>query len=370
MQSSLEVHQIAPRGRERIGDPNMLQSAGPSSQDMTVYQRVLERRVYPDALHSSTYSERMDYLATSVSDGTFLDGTGKYKTTVNVTHYGALGSSLLAAENHFYQGNPTVVSTYPAFEEGREFQTDLLGTDGAATVLRSKSIAWQQSTQVSWYSGKPDDAPLNNPSVESTASTLEDTSPNPNLVSTETFQYDQFNNVTDDQVFDYGISPNPGPLLRDTITQYVENSNYTDPPVHIRNLVKEVTVKSSAGALADSQFVYDGYPGTPSQLASEPTVNGHDTTYTTTYLSRGNPTSVTNGLGSDVATTAMQYDLYGNVVSTTDPIGTASADPVVQANHTTTITYDGALQCAFPTTVTGPPPDKNGATGSSAGFTT
>ncbi|HEY6329562.1 MAG TPA: hypothetical protein VI756_09495, partial [Blastocatellia bacterium] len=261
-----------------------------ASLDLMVYRRLTEKRTYTTqtggwltSTFVPNYVEREDYAPTYLNAGTDTAEHAILNTMVNVTHYGAVGSPLLASENHYFHGQPTEAPNpypYPWFTDSKEYQTDFLAADNA-TVLRSRMDNWTQSNPVSWWSTTglpPNESPENTPHIANSISFLEDVAPN--LQSQESFAYDGFNNVTDDQVDDYAVgSPRlsftntPGPLLRETVTTYLTTNpsqggiDYTgtvnSTGLHIVNLPFTVIVYGPGGAsgpeAAETDYEYDNY---------------------------------------------------------------------------------------------------------------
>src|SRR5262249_30789323 len=159
----------------------------------------------------------------------------------------------------------------------------------------------------------PFTAPANNPVIADSTATLMDATPN--LVTKQVFSYDQYNNVTDTSVYDFGQSPNPGGLLRHTHTDYVTTNTINNVPyaydtvnpsasspsisamIHIRRLPKVTTVDGGGSNLTKTQYEYDNYTA---GLTDRPGSSGHDGIISTGYTTRGNPTNVVNGLPADV----------------------------------------------------------------------
>jgi RHS repeat-associated protein len=320
-----------------------------------IYRRVLERRVYSNGGTGTGYDSRMTYSrpeSYSYSNG----GPGGNDGYVTVNQYDS-GGALLTSENHYYyggafasiymSGDPT---GYSPWEEGKEYQTDILSNDGTATVLRRVTNNWVQRSHVSWWSGAASYEPSADPVVTSTTNTLMDTG----QMSETDFSYDQFNNKTDTYEYDYG-----GALLRHTHTDYlgvnpVNGIDYTAAGVYLLSLPSQQWVstditggnKASLTTYAYDQFglmprggitgqcpYYDIDPAQPPGLCSTTGPNGEQPTALT---ARGNATSVTRYVnasgGTGALTSTSLYDVAGNVVSRTDPAG-----------NTTTLSYDNSF---------------------------
>lgn len=80
---------------------------------------------------------------------------------------------------------------------------------------------------------------------------------------------------------------------------------------------------SETTPVARTTYEYDYYPN---GLTNRANLSGHDSTFTTSKLTRGNVTGITQWLlPSTQYVTRMQYDIAGNVVSRTDPRGYTSS---------------------------------------------
>src|SRR5207237_1080700 len=136
---------------------------------------------------------------------------------------------------HYYYGNPTLIGGggfYPVWNDGKEYRSEALAADGA-TVLRAAINDWDQMA-VSWASGDPTGGPANNPHIKTTTTKLMDSSPfkvsmktavNPN--DPNDIRFDAYNNQTDVWEYDSGDN-SPGPLIRHTHTDFLQNANGTN----------------------------------------------------------------------------------------------------------------------------------------------
>jgi len=133
---------------------------------------------------------------------------------------------LLAKAKHYFLGsgagssllNP--VSTHlTAGSEGKEYQTDALDSDGT-TVLRRTANTWQAGSPIA---ANPN-AEIND-RIADTTITVDPTTAN--LVSKETFSYDQYNNRTDEYEYDFG-SGSAGSLVRHSATSYLTTQGGSD----------------------------------------------------------------------------------------------------------------------------------------------
>ncbi|SRR5713226_1725089 len=283
-----------------------------------IFRRVSEKRVYRDANNQENKT-------------VFNGGT--------VDQFDPSGTILLSREKHYFYGGPTGSSAggpppfdYPAWNDGKEYQTEIIDTANCtpstcATVLRRTVNVWQQGCTVSpWSSAIP-----NNPRVIETDSTLVDT----NQVAKHTFAYDCFNNKTDTYEYDFG-SGVAGALMRYSHADYVTATSYIDgvTGAHLRSLPIQASVFDANGIeRARTTNEYDNYTpdgGNHAGLIDRPSISGLDSSFTTSYLTRGNATATTHYLfntsGSVTGSISgyAQYDIAGNVVTAIDARGYAT----------------------------------------------
>ncbi len=313
--------------------------------DYAVYRRILERRTYVDGstLENKLIIERP------------TDFNSNTESSV-VTETRDASNNLLAKQKSSYFGSALYsfsqtsdANSYTKWREAKEYKTEAYATNGS-TVLRTVDYTWEQrtaSSPFSWWSGTADDAPGYDPRLIETVTTLDDgqksktSAINPNDSSRG---FDQFNNQTDVFEYDYG-SGAVGSFVRRTHTDYATTVNGTDyinvaptptptatpaqGTIHIRNLPTQTWVSSdSAGSTIKSRtkFEYDVYSTSYNEgLTSRSLISGHDSGYTTSYLTRGNATAIKryeNAAGETGEVKSFQrYDIAGNVVKIRDPRG-------------------------------------------------
>lgn len=336
---------------------------GGGGQQPAIYRRVVERRVYRDRFDSNSLETKMTLSRENGSTPTVID-----------LKQSKPDNAVVGFTRHYYVGNPTTGLLlnngagvyYPNWDEGKEFKTEALTTDGA-TVLRRVENTWQQGCTVSSWSATI----ANNPRLGDSTTTLVDA----NQVSKQSFSYDCYNNQTDIYEYDYGAGA-VGTLIRRSHTDYltlnsVNGANYaTDTSIHMRSLPSQQQVFDAGGTeRSRATFEYDNYTNDSNHAALEnrPGITGMDPGYTTAYTRRGNVTRAsrfnlanTGLVGSDTEFAAYsQYDIAGNVVKTKDPKGNVSQ-----------IGYSSTYQYALPTTQTSPIPDPSGYYASNTAFTT
>lgn len=301
--------------------------------DYEIYRRVVERRTYKDG--SATPVTRTVYVAPA-------DGAGP----VEVKHYdGTNGvlTTLVAVEKHYFatnrieslipqlDGSGFPIQTYPSCFEGKETAVESYATDGtnATTLLRRTVTNWQAGATLGGFSV--------NPRIADTTTTLSDT----NQVSKQVFAYDQcagcnsyFNNQTDVYEYDYGSGAPASQWTRRTHTDYVTATSYIDATTgaHLRSLLSQVSVFDGGGVeRSRSSFEYDNYStdANHAALVNRANIINLDSTFTTSYLTRGNVTATTgyllnNGTVTGSITSYAQYDIAGNVVKAVDGRGYAT----------------------------------------------
>src|SRR5262249_48495498 len=267
--------------------------------DYEVYRRVVARRVKPDGTNNEG---QMIYAPATGVGG-----------PVTVDHRDATGTLLLAHDEHTFltDGSPLQLGTfqkvilYTSPYDGMEGQVDAMDTNGT-TVLRE---------EVNTYLA--DNAPWTdsgfqwtiNARLTDTLTKLLDVSPA--LVSKRHMDYDQYNNPTNVEEYDFGANGQPGALIRRTATTYVVtnggvnyatvNPNTTHPhPAltdHLRSLPSQQSVFDgpSPGGVEKSRTTYE-YDSYTAGLTDRSNIIGHDSAFNTGYLTRGNPTAVTRWL--------------------------------------------------------------------------
>src|SRR5262249_45057058 len=145
-----------------------------------------------------------------------------------------------------------------------------------------------------------------------------------------------YNNQTDSYEYDYGPGT-AGTLIRHTHTDYVITNSvngidYTATGVYLRSLPRQTFVFDAVDTeRARTVLEYDNYAadGSHSPLTDRANISGHDSGFTTGYVSRGNLTSttqylVTNGTETGSVTTYSQFDIAGNLTKTIDGRGYAT----------------------------------------------
>jgi hypothetical protein len=149
-------------------------------EDREIYRRVVERRVYSNGSSGASFDRKETY--------TNSESVGADAATVTVEQVGQ-NATVLARSRHFFDGSAlnslfggAVSSTYPAWYEGNEKQSEQLDTSGniaSATVLRRVVTSRQQRTGISWwpafastYGLNVNKEPPNDPRVTEIVSTI------------------------------------------------------------------------------------------------------------------------------------------------------------------------------------------------------
>ncbi len=292
-----------------------------------VYRRVIERRIYVTGGSGNSFDHKMTYSRPETS----MTNVG-YVTTEQLSNAGAV----LSRSKHYFHGSPRLSFalepvSYPAWKDGREYQTEALDTSGA-TVLRRSVNEFAQRAPVSWWTGGAAYEPPNDTRLIETVTTLEPSGAN--LVSKQTFGFDDsvpYNNQNNVKEFDFGVSA-PGGLVRETRTTFATASSYTNTAVHLRSLPLQVSIHDGSGTeRARSLIEYDNYSTQTHHagLLDRTNISGLDPTFGTTYTTRGNATGTTNyllvnGTVTGSISSFSQYDIAGNVVKMIDARGNSS----------------------------------------------
>jgi YD repeat-containing protein len=349
-----------------------------------IYTRVIERRTAVDTT-TAVYETRTTY-STPVNGVVTVDNLDPKN-----------GNALLSRSKHYFYGNwmPNLnakATDYPAWQDGREYQTEEYAADGT-TVLKRTNRMWEQRGNISWWTGSATNSPQNDPRMVDTTTTLMDTTPN--LVSRRTsidpnntaiIGFDQYNNQTDVWEYDFGSST---PTTHTQTTYLTSGYDTLNPSssapnlsltYHIRSLPTRVSTYEVTGSTeierARTTIEYDNYSGSSCStsnhcpLAPRSNISGFDSAFGTSYTNRGNVTGVsrfllTNGSVSGSISSYSFYDIAGNVVTTIDARGfrhNLTFDDCFGAQDgnarlpttQTELNSVGQMSYAFPTKMTNP----------------
>lgn len=291
--------------------------------DAWIYRRLLERREYPNG--SST-------AALKTSFGTFefdvYSSTGK----VRKDQVDATSSLLLGREDHYFYGSPTQwlgaccgpPIGFSGMLDGREFKTEAVDTTNNTVLSRNESPTTLGCSGPRASCGSGGNPLPWSPFVGSSTQSIFQPSTGNYRVSKSDFSFDNYNNLTDTYQYDLGTN-SPGSFVRRSHTDFVTASNYTsETSAHLRSLPSQTWISSDMSGYSKvslSAFAYDG-----GSLTARSNPTGHDTAnFGTGSNLRGNLTSATSysnaASQSGAITTSSQYDILGNIVSTTDARG-------------------------------------------------
>jgi RHS repeat-associated protein len=305
-----------------------------TTTEVQIYRRIVERRVFSDGTAQADHKEHFQLPVTTI--GTDILPTTQVEEDITA------GGALLAKSIHYFKGDPaasfspSVPPRRPRFNEGREFKTESYDFDGQKilrTVVNDLQNAPFPGCQLT-NPLAPNNLPYSfennfpyNPRNMDTTVTLE----NGQSYKT-TYQYDCFNNVIETDEFDYGTAA-PTRITKNTYltvqtvggstTDYVNAANDLSKILFLRRLLTNKTLTPGAGApAAVTTYNYDE-DGSP--LTDRPSIIGHSSAFAQSYRARGNLTSATIYTNasplSGPLTTSSTYDIAGNVVSNTDPMG-------------------------------------------------
>jgi len=336
--------------------------------EKAIYRRLVERRVYPNG--GTVPESRTTYSRPESYSG--INNLGY----VIVEHLNGSGTTVLRRTKHYYHGSVVTPmmfqrpTQYPALLDGKEYKTEDLDTTttdpNLASVLRRVEYLWQPGTPLSQNPTQPA-----NPRVVEIKTTLLDS----NQVTKQTFSYDQYNNQTDIYEYDYG-SGTAGNLVRRKHTDYANATNlingldYTTTDIHLRSLPTQQWISSDANgsnkqALVTYEYDKHTQDSLHAPLKTYTDISGLDAAYTANYTKRGNVTRITRyknaATTTGPVTSAMQYDMAGNVVKTIDGRGYPTeidftdcfGSPDTEAQSNTVPSELGTLKSyAFPTKIT------------------
>jgi RHS repeat-associated protein len=167
-----------------------------------------------------------------------------------------------------------------------------------------------------------------------------------------------YGKVTATREYDWGQG-SPGPLLRQTFTNYLWQSNSNYLTYNFLDLVSSSTVQDGSGnQVAKTTYGHDEYPlnssGVATQFNSSPANGGIRGNQTSMHRwLNGSTTSTPNcaiSVNNGYLVTYAQYNDTGTVYKSVDACGTSASD----ANHTTTHIYDLAYAGAYSTKTCNP----------------
>ncbi|MGB8521604.1 MAG: RHS repeat-associated core domain-containing protein [Candidatus Acidiferrales bacterium] len=215
-------------------------------------------------------------------------------------------------------------STFLFNTSGQELTEKLYQGSTSGTLLRTINTTWASN---------------GTPATKITI--LEDNSTQSEVETT----YDTYGNLDVLKEHDYGTGA-PGSILRTTTYTYLSTSAYITS-----NILNRVTEKSIADSTGTVQYVEDtAYDGSALSPCPTGVVQHNDTNYGCSFLTRGNPTSVTTYTNASTKAGAevknQSYDIFGNLVQAT-----------LDCCNSKTWTYSATTEYSYPDS------DTCGATG-------
>jgi RHS repeat-associated protein len=325
-------------------------------------------------------SERAVVTRRVYADGVSLDATWSYNYTISTTQVTATAASgpVLLNQKHYFlaRGRDLYIAStppgvpgpdrgvdgsgYSLWSTGVERRTETLNAAGTAVMAASEQD-WTQRTAIVWTGTTYASYQAENDNRVNEERRILDTG---SVAKVKTF-YDQYNNPTETQEYDYDAT-----LKRRTTTTYVVTNNgynyQTDDSIHLLRLPLVQTVYDGAGPhIAQTVNEYDVYSndGNRALLTDYYPVSQHDASYGVAKTTRGNVTRSDQWLNttSSFIYSYPRYDTLGNVVSAKDANGNVTtisfaddfgdgSNPGSHTNNPVTPTY------ALPTLVTSPPP--------------
>ncbi|HBB88169.1 MAG TPA: hypothetical protein DC047_11180 [Blastocatellia bacterium] len=283
----------------------------------------------------------------------------------------AAGSVVARSKHYFYADGGAAIGF-----SRKEYKTEILDPISQAVVRRTETT-WKHRAPFPWCTGLSYNytlynceqtidspyAPQVDPRITEVKTTLET-----GQVTKKTFTYDQYNNIVDSYDFDYGATT----PLRHSHTEYVTASSYTSVGPGLLRLPSQTSVYDANNVeRARLSFEYDNYSSDNNHAPLTPrsSISGLDSSFNTSYLTRGNRTATTqyllatNGTVTGSVTSCAQYDVAGNIVKMINARGYAStfdfADhfgaPSGNAHSNSTpeeLSPSGQLSYAFATSVT------------------
>ena len=336
-------------------------NGGVTDDQKMILRRVEERRSY--AIDTGgTEQSKTTYSKSTTTDCQPFDAMKGTKVTVK--HYD--GASVKGREHHYFCGKPGDSTNneiddsqdYAWWKLGKKYKVEQADHDGV--VLATSETTWEQRPlnpgETSWWGAGSKQPPVE-PRQSATINTGDEVGTP--MVSKQEFEYDAYNNRTQVRQYDYNaVTP-----TRRGGTVYQSSATYLDAPVHIRGLVLESYTCGggtgdceSANAVSKTEYVYDDYSGDP--LTNRSNVRNWDhANFGTTYTTRGNLTKVRRWRNLPTGIwieSHLAYDVLGNPVKATDPLGNVTTVSYSDDFHTATPELNGLNAYTFASSATRP----------------
>ncbi|HKW75275.1 MAG TPA: hypothetical protein VJN64_07095, partial [Terriglobales bacterium] len=285
--------------------------------------------------HSTSGALRgyVSYNFPAASAGALNDSPGFTQQTMSdgvntaIWNYGVTKNSS-GLVTSFAITDPSQVTTTTTFSANGDWQDGLpLGeqiTDSGGKVWRKTIRTWTADNTATGV----------NPHLGSVVTQSDD-----GTQSQISYAYDANGNITDVKEYDFAAGA-PGPLLRETVTNFAPLGN------HILNRPSQILIKDGAGnIIARTDFAYDQYSSFPLKPLSPAAVQHDDVNYSTTpTAARGNLTTKTvysnAAAGTGAIASTFTYDIAGNKIA-------AQTGCCTQASST----FSSLTQYAFPDSV-------------------
>lgn len=297
------------------------------------------------------------------------DVNSVFNTTVE--QFDPVTNEKLAKTIHYFNGSPhtSLSATAPMDSlpdyplEGKEIKTEYLDVVNNSVLSRVENEweLWGCGGRASCSS--PSDPNHWSNQLRSTKTSILDTVTGQYKVAKKDFTYDNYNNLIEVKEYDFGTGQVGTSMLRRSTTTYLYSAQYTDSinSNHMLSLPLQQSI-FDGNAIEQSRTTYE-YDNYTAGLTTRQGITGYDGTFNTTY--RGNVTQITRWLlPNQTISTRNQYDIAGNVVSTTDPRNYTVnidysdrygiADNESRNNSNSPVSSNGSSTYAFPTSVSNP----------------